>query len=211
MAATPPSGRKLSRRERELQFRIGNVVEAALEVFSERSFASVSIDDIARRAELSVGTLYKLFASKEDIYAAVVSRAQRGFFEHMENCMDDARGCRDQLVAAVRGALEYFAIHGRAFRIYNSRAEGFSSEVRDRLFTEARAHQEALMSRITELCQLGIDQGVFKPGVPADMLARVILGLPHSYVVYWLENQGTDLLDHVPSAVETVERMLGTD
>ena len=49
------------------------VLDAAHEVFMERPFAQVTVEQIAQRAELSVGTLYNLFNSKEQIYKNVIS------------------------------------------------------------------------------------------------------------------------------------------
>ena len=59
--ADQEQGRKLSRKERELQFRLNIVLDAAMDVFSEKSFGHVSVEEIATRAEISVGTLYNLF------------------------------------------------------------------------------------------------------------------------------------------------------
>ena len=52
--AQPLPDVKLSRKERELQFRMNLVLDAAEEVFSEASYAAASVEDIARRAEISV-------------------------------------------------------------------------------------------------------------------------------------------------------------
>ena len=48
------------------------ICNAALDVFSERGFASARLDEIARRAGVSKGTLYLYFKDKEDLFRAVV-------------------------------------------------------------------------------------------------------------------------------------------
>ena len=50
----------------------GRVIEAALEVFDERDFASTTMDDIAVRANLSRGTIYLHFDSKAEILVAAL-------------------------------------------------------------------------------------------------------------------------------------------
>ncbi|NQY92298.1 MAG: helix-turn-helix transcriptional regulator, partial [Deltaproteobacteria bacterium] len=62
--ADQQQGRKLSRKERELQFRLNIVLDSAMEGLSEKAFGQVSVEEIATRAEISVGTLYNLFHSK---------------------------------------------------------------------------------------------------------------------------------------------------
>jgi AcrR family transcriptional regulator len=50
-------------------------VAAALEIFAERGFAGAKLDEIAKRAGVSKGTLYLYFETKEDIFRAVVTEA----------------------------------------------------------------------------------------------------------------------------------------
>lgn len=206
------STKKLTRKERELEFRVNIVLDAAEEVFSEKVFAQVSVEEIASRAEISVGTLYNLFRSKEDVYSGVVSRAQRVFFDSLDERAGNARGPRDQIQAVVKGFFEHFKEHDRAFRLYVSASNGFQWELKSKLAEEAHEQQQAFMGTLVNICQAGMDKGVFKKGVPADMLAVTIMGIPHSYLLYWLEREENfDLLGVVPAAAATVDRILGTD
>src|SRR5213076_2650600 len=45
---------------------------AALDLFVERGFASTRLEDVARRAGVSKGTLYLYFTNKEELFKAVV-------------------------------------------------------------------------------------------------------------------------------------------
>lgn len=51
------------------------IIGAALEEFADRGFAAAKLDDIARRAGISKGSLYLYFATKEDIFRAVARAA----------------------------------------------------------------------------------------------------------------------------------------
>lgn len=48
------------------------ICAAALEVFADKGFAAARVEEIARRAGVSKGTLYLYFADKEDLFRAVV-------------------------------------------------------------------------------------------------------------------------------------------
>src|SRR5271155_5836891 len=48
------------------------IIAAALEEFADRGFAAAKMDDIARRAGVSKGSLYLYFETKEEIFRAVV-------------------------------------------------------------------------------------------------------------------------------------------
>lgn len=55
--------------------RPGEIVEAALALFSAKGFAATRLDEIAARAGVSKGALYLYFATKEDLFRAVVTQA----------------------------------------------------------------------------------------------------------------------------------------
>ncbi len=60
---------------RRKEARPGEIVEAALALFSEKGFAATRLDEIAARAGVSKGALYLYFATKEEIFRAVVTQA----------------------------------------------------------------------------------------------------------------------------------------
>ena len=53
------------------------IVQAALAVFAEKGFAGAKLDEIAARAGVSKGALYLYFATKEEMFRAVVEQAVR--------------------------------------------------------------------------------------------------------------------------------------
>jgi AcrR family transcriptional regulator len=55
--------------------RPGEIVGAALDVFAEKGFAAARLDEIAVRAGVSKGAIYLYFATKEEIFRAVVEQA----------------------------------------------------------------------------------------------------------------------------------------
>jgi AcrR family transcriptional regulator len=58
--------------QRRAEERPGEICAAALEVFAEKGFAAARLEEIARRAGVSKGTLYLYFTDKEDLFRAVV-------------------------------------------------------------------------------------------------------------------------------------------
>jgi AcrR family transcriptional regulator len=48
------------------------LIDAALETFSEHGFSAAKLEDIAHRAGVSKGTIYLYFSSKEELFKAVV-------------------------------------------------------------------------------------------------------------------------------------------
>jgi AcrR family transcriptional regulator len=62
------------RKEREKERRRQQIVVAAKRVFSDKGFNKATMEDIAKEAELSPGTLYLYFKNKEELYASLTLR-----------------------------------------------------------------------------------------------------------------------------------------
>ena len=58
--------------QRRSEDRPREICAAALQVFAEKGFAAAKLDEIAKRAGVSKGTLYLYFKDKEDLFRAVV-------------------------------------------------------------------------------------------------------------------------------------------
>jgi AcrR family transcriptional regulator len=58
--------------KRRAEERPREICAAALEVFAEKGFAAAKLDEIARRAGVSKGTLYLYFTTKDELFRAVV-------------------------------------------------------------------------------------------------------------------------------------------
>src|SRR5215472_4927653 len=64
-----PATTQWQRRKAE---RPAEIAAAALTCFAERGYAATRLDDVARRAGVTKGTLYLYFPNKEEIFKAVV-------------------------------------------------------------------------------------------------------------------------------------------
>jgi len=62
------------RKEREKERRRQQIIVAAKRVFSDKGFNKTTMEDIAKEAELSPGTLYLYFKNKEELYASLSLR-----------------------------------------------------------------------------------------------------------------------------------------
>jgi len=58
--------------ERRKEARPQELLAAALDLFVERGFAATRLEDVAKRAGVSKGTLYLYFTNKEELFKAVV-------------------------------------------------------------------------------------------------------------------------------------------
>lgn len=70
------------------------ILDAAAELFSERSFAAVSVRDIAERAGVSHALVHRYLGSKEDVYRAVLAQNEHVIRDaaHETPDLDEALG-----------------------------------------------------------------------------------------------------------------------
>lgn len=61
-----------ARKRKDKETREAEIVEAAFQVFAEHGFAAAKIDDVAARAQVSKGTVYVYFDTKEALFEAVI-------------------------------------------------------------------------------------------------------------------------------------------
>ena len=84
--------------ERRKDARPGELAAAALDLFVERGFTATRLDDVARRAGVSKGTLYLYFDSKEDLFKAVIREGYVTRITEFAEKMKEYQGSSAELV-----------------------------------------------------------------------------------------------------------------
>ena len=87
-----------SRWKRRKEDRPEEILNAALELFTEKGFAATRMDDVASSAGISKGTLYNYFESKESIFHAVVQEMISPEIEKVETMVANYKGPTDHLL-----------------------------------------------------------------------------------------------------------------
>lgn len=96
----------VERRAREKDAKRRAILRAAIRCFARKGYASVSLDDVARAAEVAKGTVYLYFKSKADLFASLL--LDHGFEPFSDALEASLARCKD-----AAGALRAFT---RCFR-----------------------------------------------------------------------------------------------
>lgn len=178
---------KLPRREREKLRQRQEILTVALGLFSERGYHSVSMHEVAEKAEFAIGTLYKFFQSKEDLYKALV----------IEQCAM----IHDTIVAAIetpeneiQRLRNYVITKGKVFRdnltfirLYLAEARGISYIIKAGMDEEVRKGYHDLLNRLTRIFESGIRNHLFKPITSPYYLAVSLDSAINSFHLLWLD------------------------
>jgi len=78
---------KAERKQREIELRRDDIVDAAEKLFFAKGYENINMNDIAEEAEMARGTLYQYFKNKEDIYASIALRAAHMINERFQKLL----------------------------------------------------------------------------------------------------------------------------
>jgi AcrR family transcriptional regulator len=84
------------------------ILHSAMELFGERGFEDVPIDDVAARAGVGKGSIYRQFGSKEQLYAASVIEGFAQLRNQIETALAQAASIPDRITTSGPGASSLF-------------------------------------------------------------------------------------------------------
>ncbi len=116
--------KKLPRREREKLRQRQEMLAAALDLFSQKGYHSVTMHEIAEKAEFAIGTLYKFFQNKEDLYKALVLEEYEKFEDSITRAINEPGDEVEKLRNYIRARANGFASTSPLFGSFSPRAEG---------------------------------------------------------------------------------------
>ena len=152
------------------------IMDASVELFSERGFNLTSVDDICEKAGVSKGAFYHHFESKHALFLALLD----SWLKNIDNAI---KASRDKSVP------ETFELITQSFPYIFSSASGYlpmflafwlqasrDEEIWQASIAPYRRYQEYF----TSLIQRGIDEGAFvdtDAGLAAHMIISMAMGL----------------------------------
>ena len=98
MALLDTTVQETCRWRRRKEERPAEILSAALKIFSVKGFAATRLDEVAKAAGVSKGTLYLYFESKEALFKAVVSEFVLPQIARAEEQAEDYQGSIKELI-----------------------------------------------------------------------------------------------------------------
>jgi AcrR family transcriptional regulator len=88
-------------RRRRKDARPSELIEAGLQEFAARGFAGTRLEDVARRAGVVKGTIYRYFDDKEALFVAAVRSKLPAFIDPIDGLIDSFQGTTRELLLRV--------------------------------------------------------------------------------------------------------------
>lgn len=107
----------MSRRDRERERHRREILEAAERIFGRNGYRATTVEAIAKEAEFAVGTLYKFFKGKEDIYSHVIEALFQRFMRECEESVLSIDDPEEAIAALIALRLMHSDEHRQFLRI----------------------------------------------------------------------------------------------
>jgi AcrR family transcriptional regulator len=177
------------------------IIRAARELFSEKDFHEVTVEEVSEQAGVGKGTVYLYFPSKESLFVEVIHDGILELRGEVEHSLRGVKKPAEKIEKIVEINLTYLERNESFFKAF---ARG---EVQLRgLLTEIPLKQLHLldhqMKLLTQIIQEGVESGDFKPVDPkiaALALQGIIVRLALMHVVGEINTKLLDLRNLVTS------------
>ena len=155
------------------------IYTSAIELMEENGFGNFTIEDISKRAEVSVGAFYHYFDSKNDILAEIFYRADDYFSAHIVNSHGE-NSVPEQI-------LEYFDHYAKfnvdcgvetTQQIFNPKIKFFIEEGR------------SMLAILEDLIRKGQEKNEIRGDTDANELVRYLLSMARGVVFDWSLHDG---------------------
>ena len=182
-----PKEATLSRRERDRLRHRDLMLSAALDLFSQKGFANVSMHEIAQSAEFAIGTLYKFFQNKEDLYKALVLELCDKFEDALTRAIEESEDEIEKLRNYVRTKTEVFRRNLPFIRLYLAESRGASFNIKAGLDDEIRKRYYNFLESLAAIFASGIKNQRFKNIAPPYYLAVALASVIDAFLLLWLD------------------------
>lgn len=165
---------RLTRAEKKAETR-ARLLESATAVFADKGMARGSIDDVAEHAGFTKGAFYANFASKEELFLALLDEHFADVLERVDRAISGDDDLLDQAREGAASFMRFIAADPdweRLFFDFSAHAmrnEGFRAELVDR--------RRALRAGIATLLQRRVDQLGIEPPVPVPDIAMMVFAM----------------------------------
>jgi AcrR family transcriptional regulator len=178
---------KLPRREREKLRQRQEMLATALDLFSQKGYHNVSMHEIAEKAEFAIGTLYKFFQNKEELYKALVleqcDKFEAALIQALETPEDEIGKLRNY----VRTKGEWFQSNLPFVRLFLAESRGASFNIKAGLDDEIRKRYYIFLESLASIFASGIKNQRFKKIADPYYLAVALASVIDASLLLWLD------------------------
>lgn len=182
--------------------RMEQTLEAAHELFAERGYAAVTMDEIAAAVGVTKPLLYNYFGNKEQLYIACMERAGDALIATIAETVGQTENPGDALGAGVRAFFSFLDTDRSAWTVLFDETLPHGGEVFDRV----AAYRGQILDLVSAslLAQLPMRRREAAK-TEVEALSTALLGASEALARWWLQTEAITAEDAAALLVSTVE------
>lgn len=163
------------------------ILNAAEQVFLGKGYQLATVDDIAVRCGLSVGALYRYFASKSDIMLTLMDERLGRTPDLLERLTSGVGGPWEQITRCVD--IYVLALRVRHPSTGRLLLVAWGEALQDRVVRDGLLRRfSGVVDYLSAVIALGIKSGDFQPNAEPRVLASLLMCLADGVTLYWAAN-----------------------
>jgi len=173
--------------------RKNQILDVASLIFSKEGFAKANTDEIAKRANLGKGTIYRYFKNKKELFLSVVDRGLDKLKDAILIEVEKTDDPLKKIENAIKAYLSFFEKNRNLIGILIHEQSSFQKRIAKRYFE----HYYGNVDRIKQTFKTGIEQGLIKD-MDMDSLISVYASILNGLIYMWqVEGRKYRLQDRV--------------
>lgn len=159
------------------EIRQEQIKQAVLHIIYTDGLKNLSTRNLAKRIGMSEATIFRHFASKQDIILAIIKDVQRDFIGTLRNIANSNLQAKERLDAFLCQTVQYLIKNKGITILLLSEASHNNDEELKRNLLQIFNNQKKLVSKII---LDGIALGIWDESIPVENVAMLYMGIPVS-------------------------------
>ncbi len=173
----------LERKEREKAERRRSILSAARELIQEKTFEEITMEDLAKRLELSRATLYLYFRNKSEIYTTLLVEGMEELEQGYAKVL--GKSGKKPLEKLTGFALVFFEFYNKNHQFFDlivTKRHELRKEIGDEVLQELERAGENVIRPLVNVYAEGVEAGEF-PEFPPEKMAWMMRAIAIGFAV----------------------------
>lgn len=144
------------------------ILEAASNLFAEKGFEATNVRDIIHESNLSPGTFYNYFQSKEEIFEVLTNEIISEVRSQIQSSYKNVKMDRDEIIKSLQQFFQIFLGNPRLMK-FLSRNQSYLRELR------SKGRFDDMLKDLEKALEDGVKNGML-PQLPVKIVAIAVFG-----------------------------------
>jgi AcrR family transcriptional regulator len=190
------AGQAIGKRDQTKIFNRQQILEAAKTLFAEKGFEATNVRDIIHESNLSPGTFYNYFQSKEEIFEVLTDEIISEVRKQIQDSYKNVKMDRAEIHRALKKFFQIFLGNPRLMK-FLSRNQSYLRELR------SKGRFDGMLSDLEKALEDGVKSGMI-PQVPVKIVSIAIFGAVFEIIATMVSTPNFE----VGKAIETLSQLL---